>query len=449
MTFINDDFMLKTPCARHLYHTYAKNCKIIDYHCHLDAALIAENHRFEDASELFLSGDHYKWRLMRAHGVEERFITGDAPGREKWRAFARTLPYAVGNPIYHWTHLELYRYFGIEEMLTEKTADEIYERVNDKLCGAREFIENSGVELVCTTNDPTEDLQCHRVLQSPKLRVLPTFRPDRAMAIEKDDFWDYMEQLNVTTFAQLEERLAERIAYFAAAGCVLSDHSFEKIPFACGNAEAVFAKRRRGEQISALEEEIFKTAVFRFCAKEYSQHAMAMQLHIGAMRNNNSRMFARLGPDSGFDSLSDGCIAASLSALLDSLEKEDSLPKTVLYCLNPKDNATLASMAGNFQNSGVRGKIQFGSAWWFCDHRDGMEEQLRCLASMGVLGDFIGMLTDSRSFVSYTRHEYFRRILCSVVGGWVDAGEYPRDEAALGTIIRGICHDNIKEYLNV
>jgi len=452
MIFINDEFMLKSKTAKRLYKKYAKDLPIIDYHCHLSPEMIANNYKFDNIGELFLGGDHYKWRVMRSNGVDESYMTGDKSYHDKFIEFADSLTYAIGNPMFHWTHLELKRYFGIDDILSKDTAEMIWEKANKIMAeggfSAKELIERSNVEVICTTDDPVDDLKWHKKLKDDgfKVKVLPTFRPDKAVEIGKETFIPYMAQLNVSTYDELLRKLSERIEFFAENGCRLSDHALEYVPFAEGDAAAVFDKKMSGEKITQKEEDIFKTAVLKHCAEEYTKREWAMQLHIGALRNNNSKMYEKLGPDIGFDSVNDLVIAEPLSKFLDHLEKSDCLPKTILYNLNPKDNYVLATMLGNFQKGPVKGKIQFGSGWWFNDQRDGMEAQMKSLGNLGLLGRFVGMLTDSRSFISYPRHEYFRRILCNLVGEWVEDGEYPDDDKALKTIIEGICYYNAKNY---
>ncbi len=404
MSFIHDDFMLKNETAKTLFHSFAKDMPIIDYHCHISPKMIAEDHRFKNACELFLGGDHYKWRLMRWGGIDEKFITGDADDFEKWCAFAKTVPLMIGNPMYHWTHLELKRYFGIDELLSEETAKFVWDRVNDRLANdaftARGLIKMSNVEVICTTDNPYDTLEYHKKLKDYEVKVLPAFRPD---------------------LRDIRGDIAERMDFFHENGCRLSDHSVDEMS----------------------DENIEKLI---FLGKEYAKRGWAMQLHIGAMRNNNTAMLEKLGPDTGFDSVNDFRIAEGLSKILNALEKEDALPKTILYTLNPKDNYVIGTMLGNFQKGPSAGKIQFGSGWWFNDQRDGMESQMKALANLGLLSNFVGMLTDSRSFVSYTRHEYFRRILCNLIGRWVEDGEYPCDMKLLEGIVKGICYLNAKEY---
>ncbi len=404
MSFISDDFMLKNETAKRLYHQYARALPIIDYHCHLSPKMIAEDYRFLDAAELFLGGDHYKWRQMRTCGVPETYITGDAAPFEKWLAFAGIMPYLIGNPLYHWTHLELKRYFDIDLCLNKDTAREIWDRVNACLSlpdfSARALIEKSNVEVICTTDNPDDDLSYHQALRGFDTKVLPTFRPN---------------------LEELKSDITARMDYFHEQGCRLSDHA-----------------------VDDFSEDTIEKLIF--LGQEYARRGWVMQLHIGALRNNNKKMLARLGADTGFDSIHDFSVAEPLSKLLNALEEKDLLPKTILYTLNPRDNFVLGTMLGNFQKAPHFGKIQFGSGWWFNDHRDGMEAQLSALANLGTLGTFIGMLTDSRSFVSYPRHEYFRRILCNLIGKWVEEGEYPKDEEKLSKLIQRICYQNAKEY---
>ena len=451
-TVINDDFLLDTAAAKRLYKNYAERMPLIDYHCHLDPGQIAEDKRFSDVGELFLGGDHYKWRAMRVHGVPERFITGDASFREKFFAFADVLPLCAGNPLYHWTHLELKRYFGIDEALTPESAGRIFDKCSSLLVAdgysARGLMRKSNVKTVCTTDDPADSLDAHReILESGfEIRVLPAFRPDKAVAINKDTFLPYIEKTGVQTLSGLKAWLSSRMDHFASRGCVLSDHGLDFISFREGDADAVFTKALAGEKLTEEETEIYMTDMLLFLGREYSRRGWAMQLHFGTMRNNNSRAYRSLGPDTGFDAMNDGSNARKLSCLLDSLDADGSLPRTILYSLNPNDLYMLGALSGCYAEEGVRTKVQLGSAWWFNDQKDGMEAHLRALSNLGVLGDFIGMLTDSRSFVSYTRHEYFRRILCSLVGRWVENGEYPDDEESLERIISGVCYRNAAEY---
>lgn len=449
MSFINDNFMLKTKTAKKLYGM-VKDLPVIDYHCHLNPKMIAENYKFKNAYDLFLGGDHYKWRQMRTNGVSEEYITGDKPDYEKFKAFAKTLPLLIGNPLYHWTHLELKRYFDIDKTLNEDTCEEIWNKVNELLAGddyrAQALIKKSKVEVICTTDDPSDSLEYHLKLKDFETKVLPTFRPDKVFNIELDSFIPYVENIKISSYKALIAWLEDRICYFNECGCKLSDHSLERVPFAELDAETVFNKRLNGEALTQEEIDGFKIALLKVCANKYKEYGWAMQLHIGALRNNNKKMFDKLGADVGFDSINDLCIAENLSKILNSLEENNSLPKTILYTLNPKDNYVLGTMLGNFQGEGIPGKIQFGSGWWFNDQRDGMEGQMRALSNLGMIARFVGMLTDSRSFVSYTRHEYFRRIFCNLIGKWVEEGEYPADYKTLEKIVKGVCYYNAKEY---
>lgn len=450
MNLINDNFMLKNPTAKRLYRYYAEKMPIIDYHCHLSPEEIATDHVFKNATELFLGGDHYKWRLMRAAGVDEKYITGDADDYEKFAAFASVVPYMIGNPMYHWIHLELKRYFGIEEVLSAKSCEKIWNKINEQLkkpeFSAKNLILRSNVVALCTTDDPADDLKYHRALESWSVKVLPTFRPDKLLSIEKDEFCNYIAVAGIKSYDDVARWIEKRVDYFASLGCKLSDHSLSFVPYAEGDAKAVFEKRLSGGILSDEEQQTYKTSVMLTLAKNYARKGWTMQLHIGALRNNNTRAFGKLGADSGYDSISDAPVAQKLSRLLDAMEKENALPKTILYSLDKNANYTLATMAGNFQSAPFESKIQLGSGWWFNDQRDGMEEQLRALANLGLLSKFVGMLTDSRSFVSYTRHEYFRRIFCNLVGKWVEEGEYPADEQMLKEIVEGVCYKNAEKY---
>jgi glucuronate isomerase len=414
--------------------------------------MIAENYKFKNAFDLFLGGDHYKWRQMRTNGIDEKYITGDADDYEKFRAFAGAMPYLIGNPLYHWTHLELKRYFDIDEPLSEKTCDMIWEKVNACLAKdeftAQNLILRSNVEVICTTDDPIDTLEYHEALASFPTKILPTFRPDKAVEIGKETFIPYIEAVGVKTYAELEQWIRDMIAYFNARGCRLSDHGLEYVPFSIGDPAAAFEKRMAGKELTIDEIDAFKTALMKACAEEYSKYGWTMQLHIGALRNNNRKMYEALGADVGFDSINDLCIAEKLSAFMNNLEYDDCLPKTILYTLNPKDNYVLGTMLGNFQKAPTPGKIQFGSGWWFNDQRDGMEAQMCALANLGTISRFVGMLTDSRSFVSYPRHEYFRRIMCNLIGKWVEDGEYPEDYDMLAKIVKGIAYENAKSYFN-
>ena len=451
-TIIHDDFLLQNDTAKHLYHTFAKDLPIIDYHCHLNPQWIAEDHRFSDIGELLLAGDHYKWRAMRSFGIEERCVTGDASWREKFRAFARTLTHCIGNPLYHWTHLELKRYFDIDEALTEKNADEIFDKCSALLAtdgySAKGLIARSGVEVVCTTDDPADTLEHHKAIRESGFatKVLPTFRPDKAVNIHKETFVPYIQAAGVKSYAELKVWLAAAIDRFHENGCRLSDHGLDFIPYGMGDAAAVFDKAMNGGVPTTEETHVYMTDLLCFFAREYHKRDWCMQIHVGAIRNNSTRMYRALGPDTGFDSIVETNLAENLARLMDAWDIDDTMPKTILYSLNPKDNYVLATLMGCFQKAPHRSKIQLGSGWWFNDQKDGMEEQLCALGNLGVLGAFVGMLTDSRSFVSYPRHEYFRRILCNLIGTWIEEGQYPNDEEALSAIIRGICYYNAREY---
>ncbi len=451
MGIINDSFMLQNETAKKLYG-YVKDLPIIDYHCHLVPQMIAENVGFSDAYNLFLGGDHYKWRQMRSFGIDESFITGNADAYEKWKGFSEVMPYLIGNPIYHWTALELKRYFDIDTPLTPETAKEIWDKCNEMLktseFTSQSLIKRSNVEVICTTDDPADDLRYHKKLKESgfKTKVLPTFRPDKAVNIEKPEFCDYINNVGIKTYDELVSWMEDRILFFNENGCKLSDHALEYVPYAEGDAKSAFEKRMSGKTLTTEEVDVFKTAMITLCAKNYTKLGWTMQLHIGALRNNNTKMFNLLGADTGFDSINDLCIAEKLSQMMNSLEYADILPKTILYTLNPKDNYVLGTMLGNFQRGPVKSKIQFGSGWWFNDNFDGMEQQMKAFGNLGVLGKFVGMLTDSRSFVSYPRHEYFRRILCNMIGDWVEKGMYPADFNYLEKIVKGVSYQNAKEY---
>ena len=452
-TIINDNFILEGETARKLYKI-ARDLPIIDYHCHLDPKLIAIDYQFDNLGELFLGGDHYKWRMMRSFGIDEEYITGNASYKDKFRAFAKALSFAIGNPLYHWTHLELKAYFGIDEALTEDNADEIYEKctamLKTKEFSCRNLIKNSNVEVVCTTDDPIDTLCYHDQIKESgySVKVLPAFRPDKAVNIHKETFLPYIEKTGVKSYAELKSWLLSRIDFFHEKGCRLSDHGLDFIPYSTGNAGAIFDKAIKGEALTNEEINAYMTDLLVFFAREYNKRNWCMQIHVGAIRNNNTRMYKRLGPDTGYDSITETNLAENLARLMDALEMTNELPRTILYSLNPKDNYVLGTLMGCFQGSGIGSKIQLGSGWWFNDQKDGMEEQLKALGNLGVLGCFVGMLTDSRSFVSYTRHDYFRRILCNLIGSWVEKGLYPNDEKMLEKIIRGISYENAKNYFN-
>ena len=459
--FLDDDFLLATPTARRLYQV-ARSMPILDYHCHLDPKEIAQDRRFENITQVWLGGDHYKWRLMRANGVDEAYITGDAPDREKFQKWAETLELAIGNPLYHWSHLELRRYFGYEGVLNGDTAQEVWELCNQKLqepgMSARSLIANSGVTLVCTTDDPADSLEWHQQLaqdSSFPVKVLPAWRPDAAMGLERPEYLDYLQRLGqaagveIRTYADLKEALLSRMAFFDKMGCRASDHALTVAvcqPASEEELERVFQKRLEGEPLTQEELAAFQTGFLRFVAGEYKRLGWVMQLHYGCRRNNNTRMFHKLGRDTGYDAVLQGTPSLEVAAFLDLLASQDALPRMVLYSLNPNDDEGLNSVIGCFQDGTPLGRIQQGSAWWFNDHKAGMVKQLTAFANGGLLGNFIGMLTDSRSFLSYPRHEYFRRILCELLGAWVENGEYPADWKALEKMVRGVCYNNAVEF---
>lgn len=461
--FMDENFLLESPSAQKLYHDYAAHQPIIDYHCHLAPEQIASNTQFRNMTELWLGGDHYKWRFMRSAGVTEDFITGGQPDKEKFRKFCGVLPMGVGNPLYHWSHLELQRYFNTRLHVNADNAEALWALCNAQLSqpelSARGLIERSKVKVICTTDDPVDSLSHHHALATEgyAVKVLPSFRPDKAFNIERAGFPDYIATLSAVAgvpihqFAHLLKALDIRIEYFAQHGCKVSDHAIDLAFFAHASEaelDRILNKALAQETLSAQEIEQFKTGVMLHLGRAYAQRGWAMQLHIGAQRNNNARMHKAIGPDTGWDSIADDLISAKIGAYLNALDSDDQLPKTILYCLNPIHNEVLATMIGNFQNGKMLGKMQFGSGWWFNDQKDGMLRQLTALSQLGNLGAFIGMLTDSRSFLSYTRHEYFRRILCNLIGSWVEAGEYPQDWARLQEIIEGICYKNAATYFD-
>lgn len=458
--FMDDEFMLKSETASELYHNFAENMPIFDYHCHLMPEMMLEDREFSDIGEIFLGGDHYKWRYMRSMGIDEEYITGSQPYTEKFTAFCSALQYAVGNPLFHWTHLELKRYFGIDMICRGDNAEKIWNEANrvikETKMSPSTLINASNVAYICTTDDPADDLEYHRKIAEKghiKAKVYPAFRPDMMMNIDKPSYREYILKLSETagreinSYADLIDAVYSRIEFFHQRGSRISDHAFEGVPSEYRlDPEKIFAKAMRGQSVSEEETNSYKFDTMLLLAKKYNELGWTMQLHIGALRDNNTRMYKILGPDTGFDSISDHAIAKPLSRLLDKMNVSGNLPKTILYTLNPKDNYVLGTMLGNFQDKSTAGKIQFGSAWWFNDQRDGMTEQIKALANLGALSKFVGMLTDSRSFLSYTRHEYFRRILCSIIGGWIEDGEFPCDMDTAETIIKGICFDNAKKY---
>ena len=455
------DFLLSNETAKHLYHDYAAKMPIIDYHCHISQKEIYENRQFNTITEVWLGGDHYKWRQMRANGIDEKYITGDASDLEKFKAWAKTLSHLIGNPLYHWSHLELQRYFNIYEPLTEDNAEDIFNRCNEilKTLRVRKILEDSKVNIVCTTDDPCDDLHYHQLIKEDKTLktvVVPCFRPDKANNIEKADYLDYIARLEgvtgrkINTFAELCAAIDERIEFFASMGCRASDHALEYImynPASPEGIERIFARRLAGEKVTREEELKFKTAFMSHLASVYHKLGWAMQLHYGCKRDNNTDMFNKLGPDTGYDTINNYAPSAEMADFLDSLNREGNLPKTIIYSLNPADNAAIVTTMNCFQGDGIRGKMQHGSAWWFNDHKIGMQEQMQTLANDGMLANFVGMLTDSRSFLSYTRHEYFRRILCDFIGTLVENGEYPADEKLLKEMVEDISYNNAVNYL--
>ncbi len=462
--FMDKDFMLKNDTAKKLYHDYSAKMPIIDYHCHLVPKMMLEDKPFKNITEIFLGGDHYKWRYMRSCGIDEEYITGSASDKEKFMAFCGCLQYAVGNPLYHWTHLELRRYFGINEVVTAANAEIIWEKANKVIeetgmCPSS-LINSSNVEVVCTTDDPADSLEYHAAIKEKghiKAKVLPAMRPDFAINIDKETFAPYIKRLagvvgyEIADFDTLVKALYERIDFFVKNGCRVTDHALDGAPYKEMTDEEVndiFVKAASGGSVTADEADAYKTKLLQLLGRKYHKEGLAMQLHMGALRNNNARMYKKMGADVGFDSINDYNIAEGLSKMLNSMEERGELPKTILYTLNPKDNYVLATMLGNFQSSECAGKIQFGSGWWFNDQRDGMTEQMKALANLGALCKFVGMLTDSRSFLSYTRHEYFRRIMCNILGEWVENGEFPCDFDTLGKIVQDISYYNAKNYFN-
>ena len=458
--FMDKDFLLSSPTAQHLYHDYAAPLPIIDYHCHLNPQEIWEDRQFENITQVWLGGDHYKWRLMRSAGVEEKYVTGDASDREKFQKFAETLGLAIGNPIYHWSHLELRNYFGYQGILNGDTAEEVWQLCNAKLqspdMSARKLILSSNVKALCTTDDPADSLEWHKKIAEDKsfaVKVLPSYRPDKALGIEKSDYLDYLKRLGeIGSFAELAQVLKERLQFFVSVGCRVSDHGMEAVPYAEASAdevEAIFQKRLAGELPTALEAKQFKTALLVILGREYHRLGVVMQLHFGVIRDNSKRVFRALGPDAGIDSIGETASVKELAFFLNALDETGELPKTIIYSLNPNDNTAIETVMGAFQTGEAVGKLQHGSAWWFNDHKTGMFDQMTSLANEGFLAGFVGMLTDSRSFLSYPRHEYFRRILCELVGSWVENGEYPDDEKALKAIIEGICVKNAEKYFDL
>ncbi len=465
--FMDKDFLLENQTAKTLYHDYAENMPIIDYHCHISPRDIAENCRFENVTRALLGGggfgDHYIWRLLRACGFPEEEVTGEAGDRVRFQRLAEAMVRAIGNPVYQWLHLELRRYFGVEAPLTPDTAQEIWDKCNAVLAApdmnVRKIIEDSKVDVICTTDDPADDLRWHKMIADEgtlRAKVIPAMRPDKMLNIDKPGFAEYIARLGetagvaISTVEDLKAAMIKRMDFFAAMGCRVTDHGLDYVPWREAGAdevEAIFRAALNGQPVTAGEAEAYRTAMLVFLGREYARRGWAMQLHYGARRNTNTRMFLQIGPDTGFDAISDRSSAEAIVRYLDCLDRDKRLPRTILYSLNPNDNAMLTTVMGAFQGGyGDRNHVQHGSAWWFNDTKAGMEAQISNLAAESVLGNFVGMLTDSRSFFSYARHEYFRRILCNVIGGWVENGEYPNDIPALGKLVQDICYNNAKEY---
>ncbi|MCA6085003.1 glucuronate isomerase [Candidatus Endomicrobiellum agilis] len=460
--FLDKDFLLSTETAKELFHKHAEKKPILDYHCHIDPKEIAQDRQFENISQVWLGGDHYKWRQLRSNGVEEKYITGNAPDREKFQKWAETLERAIGNPLYHWSHLELRRYFGYEGVLNSETAEEVWTLCNKKLeeksMSARGMIKQSGVTLICTTDDPVDNLEWHKKIKEDKsfdVQVLPAWRPDKALNIEKPGFMDYIIRLsqisniNINSFSALKEAFQKRLEFFISLGCRATDHALEYIAYVPSSEkeqELIFSKRLSGGVLTKEEELKYKTAFMIFAGEEYFKNDLVMELHYGCKRNNNTLVFDKLGPDTGHDCIDNFASGAQMADFLDALDSSGRLPQTIIYSLNPNDNAVIGTVLGCFQNDSALSKVQQGAAWWFNDHKTGIIEQLTSLANLGILSNFIGMLTDSRSFLSYTRHEYFRRILCDLIGGWVENGEYPYDIKMLSKIVSDISYDNAVRY---
>ena len=464
--FMDENFLLQTKTAQILYHDYAENMPIYDYHCHISAKDIYEDRKFDSITDLWLVeghfGDHYKWRAMRNNGVDEKYITGDASKKDKFLKWAETIPFTIGNPLYHWTHLELKKYFGITEPFPLKNAEQCYDKMNEilKTLTARKIIKNSNVDTICTTDDPVDDLKYHKLLKEDKsfdVHVYPSFRPDKVINIDWSSYVPYIKQLSqvvgyqIDGIKSLEKALKERIEYFHINNCRVSDHALDVVMYENSTEEEIdliIKKALNNEKLNNEEIAKYRGHIIVFLGKQYHRLGWVQQYHIKALRNNSNRMMSLIGPDTGFDSINDGQIAKPLSRILDVLDSTDELPKTILYSLNPGDNELLATLAFCFAESGVPGKMQLGSAWWFLDQKDGMEKQIQALSNLGLLSRFIGMLTDSRSFLSYTRHEYFRRVLCNKLGDLIENGEYPNDIEFVGNIVKDICFNNAKKYFD-
>lgn len=461
-TFLNEDFLLQTPTAVRLYHEYAKDMPIIDYHNHLPSDQIAQNKNFENLTQIWLYGDHYKWRGMRANGVDESYCTGNKSDYEKFEKWAETVPYTMRNPLYHWTHLELQRYFGVNEILNTASAKRIYEDCSAKIItpefSVRSLLTKMKVEVACTTDDPMDSLEHHQAIREDgtfQTKVLPTFRPDKFILIENPNFKDFVQKLgsivnlDINSFSELLNALRQRADFFASLGCRLADHGLEQIyavEFTEATANSVFEKVILGKEISSQEALTYKSAILHALGVMYHSLGWTQQFHLGALRNNNARALRTLGPDTGWDSIGDWSQAKTISKFLDRLDENNQLAQTIIYNLNPRDNEVIAAMIGNFNDGSVAGKIQFGSGWWFLDQKDGMEKQMNALSNMGFLSRFVGMLTDSRSFLSFPRHEYFRRILCNLLGNEIENGELPNDIEWIGQMVQNICYNNAKNY---
>jgi len=468
---LDNNFMLSGKTAQFLYNRFAKNAPIYDYHCHISAKDIYEDKEFTDISSLWLGNDHYKWRAMRYAGIPESYITGNQDGLSKFKMWAKTCEKLIGSPLYHWANMELKTYFGINEFLNESNAERVYDLCNNKIkadcLSPIKMIQNSNVKLICTTDDPVDSLEYHMLLNMkvensfkglPVFSVRPTFRPDRSLNIQKEGFQDYIKklsessELNIETYQDMISALKRRIEYFHKVGCLLSDHSLESLSYLPTNSlevEKVFFKRLNGEEISIEEAEKYRFHTLKLLAAEYRKTGWVMQLHLGAMRNTNDVMFKKLGADTGFDIMNDFLAAEPLKNILNDMNATNGLPKTILYSLNSNDNLVLSSLPHCYPEEGVAGKVQFGAAWWFNDHKEGIYSHLKSIANQGMLAYFVGMLTDSRSFLSYVRHDYFRRILCSFIGELVDSGEFDNDENVLKQIVEGVCSKNIINYLNM
>lgn len=461
-----DHLLLTNKSARILFRDYAEAMPIYDFHNHLDPGKIANRHRFANLTELWLNGDHYKWRALRWLGVDEAYITGNASDKEKFLVWAKAVPAMAGNPLYHWTHLELQRHFGIRELLSEANAEDIWNRCNERLQSddsltASGILERFQVKVACTTDDPADSLEDHRRIRANVLiraKVAPTFRPDRILDIRRPDFTDYMKQLGaaanveIGSLQELLKAVTVRVDYFHAQGCRGSDHGFGELPFEPVSEQAasgILSRVLAGHSVTEEEARQYQTFMLLRLGELYHARGWVMQLHIGAIRNNNSRLSAALGKDSGFDSILDFHLARSLNGLLNALDEQDRLPKTIVYTLYPAQYEMIATTIGNFQGAGVRGKLQLGSAWWFHDQKEGMKQQLQALSSIGLISAFVGMLTDSRSFLSFPRHEYFRRVLCAMFGTWIEEGELPADYEYVGEMIRDICYRNAEAYFGI